>query len=67
MILESGHNRWFGMGVVFGDYHINKMPGWEDGTVGYHTDDRRIFDAEEPYSGKKTQGKASNIFTKDSH
>ena len=58
MVLTRGETMWFGMGVVFGDYDINKMPGWEDGTVGYHTDDRKIFDAEEPDYGKKTTGKA---------
>jgi len=63
MILESGETMWFGMGVVFGDYDINEMPGREDGTVGYRTDDRKIFDAEEPSSGKKTKGKASNILS----
>ena len=63
MILGSGETMWFGMGVVFEDYDLDMMPGWEDGTVGYHTDDRKIFDAEEPIRGKKTTGKASNILS----
>ena len=57
MVFKSGETMWFGMGVVFGDYDFNVMPGWEDGTVGYHTDDRKIFDAEEPDYGKKTTGR----------
>jgi len=67
MILESGEKTWLGMGVVFRDCNLNRMPGWEDGTVGYHTDDRKIVDAEAPSGGRKTTGKASNIFVKDPH
>ena len=63
MVLTSGETKWFGMGVVFGDYDINVLPGWRDGTVGYHTDDRKIFDAEKPSCGKKTTGKASHILS----
>ena len=56
MILESGETRWLGMGVVFDDYGKDLMPGWRGGTVGYHTDDRRIFDTLACSSGKKTIG-----------
>ena len=56
MILESGETRWLGMGVVFDDYDTDLMPGWEEGTVGYHTDDRKIFDAQNNTEGKKTIG-----------
>ena len=53
MILESAETKWLGVGVVFKDYDLNLMPGWKDGTVGYHTDDRKIFDAEKKTRGKK--------------
>ena len=43
MILETGETKWLGLGVVFEDYRTTLMPGWRDGTVGYHTDDRGIF------------------------
>ena len=56
MILESGETRWLGMGVVFGDYGTELMPGWEKGTVGYHTDDRKIFDTLACSFGRKTIG-----------
>ena len=56
MILESGETRWLGMGVVFDDYGTDLMPGWSGGTVGYHTDDRRIFDTLAQAFGKKTIG-----------
>ena len=46
MILETGETKWLGLGVVFDDYGTNALPGWFQGTVGYHTDDRRIFDAD---------------------
>ena len=32
------------------------MPGWFLRTVGYHIDDGRIFDAEEPAWGKVCEG-----------
>jgi len=57
MILETGESKWLGLGVVFEDYDTTLFPGWEEGTVGYHTDDRKIFDAD--YTGsnaKKTTG-----------
>ena len=56
MILESGETRWLGIGVVFGDYDTELMPGWAKGTVGFHTDDRKIFDTENNSNGKKTIG-----------
>lgn len=45
MMLESGHGetKFLGIGVVFGDCRTDVFPGYWDGTVGYHTDDRRIF------------------------
>jgi len=66
MVLKSGETMWFGMGVVFEDYNINKMPGWKDGTVGYHTDDRKIFDKKAFKYGRKTTGKASSNLVKAS-
>lgn len=45
MILETGMTKWLGLGVVFEDYGTDLFPGWEKGTVGYHTGDRRIFEA----------------------
>ena len=56
MILESGETRWLGIGVVFGDYGTNLFPGWTKGTVGYHTDDRKIFDKLASSHGRKTIG-----------
>ena len=59
MILETGQTKWLGLGVVFGDYGTTSMPGWAQGTVGYHTDDRSIFDADycEHDKYKKTTGR----------
>ena len=56
MILESGETRFLGIGVVFEHYDTHKMPGWEEGAVGFHTDDSKIFDAEHCSKGKKTKG-----------
>ena len=56
MILETGETKWLALGVVFDDYGTTSMPGWKRGTVGYHTDDRKIFDVNYPVEGKKTTG-----------
>ena len=56
MILESGETRWLGIGVVFGDYGTDSFPGWQEETVGYHTDNRKIYDTLESHSGRKTIG-----------
>ena len=58
MILETGETKWLGLGVVFDDYGTTLMPGWKHGTVGYHTDDRNIFDDDyaEHDEYKKTKG-----------
>ena len=56
MILESGETQWLGIGVVFGDCDMELMPGRKEGTVGYHTNDRKIFDTQESSKGRKTIG-----------
>ena len=47
--METGETKWLGLGVVFKDYDTTAFPGWRRGTVGYHTDDRKIFDADYNY------------------
>ena len=37
-------------------YGTELMPGWEKGTVGYHTEDRKIFDTLACTGGRKTIG-----------
>ena len=32
------------------------MPGWQHGTVGYHVDDGKIFDARNETTGKEIEG-----------
>ena len=45
LIQESGERRIVGVGVVYQGYNCHYMPGWIDGTVGYHADDGKIFEA----------------------
>lgn len=33
------------------------MPGWLQGTVGYHIDDGKIFDSTNPLLGREVEGK----------
>ena len=32
------------------------MPGWSEGTVGYHVDDGKIYHAKDPDKGKQVEG-----------
>ena len=43
IFLETGEMRWLGIGVVNEGYDTTDMPGWYYGSVGYHTDDGKIF------------------------
>lgn len=48
------------MGIVGKDYGNHALPGWSNGTVGYHIDDGRIFDAENPTRGIVCDGERLN-------
>ena len=37
------------------------MLGWEDGSVGYHSDDGRIFDPESIPDGKEAHGSKNQV------
>ena len=54
-------NKWLVVGVVFEDYGTDRWPGVKQGTVGYRTLDRTIFDAERSLTGKKTKGRVMSI------
>ena len=55
LLQESGERRLLGVGVVWEDYGYHFMPGWLDGTVGYHVDDGKLFDAKYP-EGRQLEG-----------
>lgn len=54
-ILETGNIRWPGIGVVDKKYNMSYMPGWDNESVGYHTDDGKIYHNDD-YDGKETKG-----------
>ena len=54
-------NKWLVVGVVFEDYGTDRWPGVKQGTVGYRTLDRTIFEPERSLTGKKTKGRAMSI------
>ena len=54
-ILETGKQIIVAIGVVTAGYNTGKMPGWEDGTVGYQSDGN-ICDAENNERGRQTKG-----------
>ncbi|XP_073258533.1 uncharacterized protein [Porites lutea] len=53
LVQETGGRRLLGIGVVGNDYGYHAMPGWLKGTVGYHIDEGKIFDAENSTRGKE--------------
>lgn len=57
LIQETGDRRFLGIGAVWKGYGAShSMPGWSKGTVGYHVDDGKIFDAKNPHKGKEVEG-----------
>lgn len=54
-ILETGKQIMIATGIVNEGYDTSKMPGWENGTVGYQTDGN-IYDAENKVHGRPTKG-----------
>lgn len=48
------------IGIVNEGYDTSKMPGWENGTVGYQTDGN-IYDAENKVHGRPTKGQSLEI------
>ena len=56
-ILETGKQIMIAIGIVNEGYDTSKMPGWENGTVGYQTDGN-IYDAENKVHGRPTNGQS---------
>ncbi|KAJ7330694.1 hypothetical protein OS493_021621 [Desmophyllum pertusum] len=54
-LTETGNIRWPGIGVVDKKYNMSYMPGWDNESVGYHTDDGKIYHNDD-YDGKETKG-----------
>ena len=42
-IIEPGKEKWLAVGVVYEGYDNSQMPGWWKESVGYHTDDVKIY------------------------
>ena len=59
-ILETGKQIMIAIGIVNEGYDTSKMPGWENGTVGYQTDGN-IYDAENKVHGRPTKGQSLEI------
>ncbi|RMX45042.1 hypothetical protein pdam_00011498 [Pocillopora damicornis] len=56
LIQRTGERRFIALGAVNKDYDLHKMPGWYNGTVGYHVDDGKIFDSRCPEMGREIKG-----------
>ena len=56
LIQESGERRVIALGTVLENYNCHMMPGWLDGTVGYHVDDGRIFERGCADLGREVEG-----------
>lgn len=44
-ILDPGENRYIAIGVCSEAYPTNMLPGWEEGSVGYHADNGNVFNS----------------------
>ncbi|KAL0249000.1 hypothetical protein GEMRC1_004234 [Eukaryota sp. GEM-RC1] len=44
-VLSFGEDSWYccGVALVSSTYPINRLPGWEENSIGYHADDGKIF------------------------
>ena len=56
LIQRTGERRFIALGAVNKDYDLHKMPGWYNGTVGYHVDDGKIFDSRCPEMRREIEG-----------
>ncbi|KAK3735958.1 hypothetical protein QZH41_018382 [Actinostola sp. cb2023] len=55
LIQENGERRFIAIGVVTESYELHKFPGWEGNTAGYHIDDGKIFDRNNPKLGRECE------------
>jgi hypothetical protein len=42
-MVDGGTNSWLGVGVADLNYPLDKQPGWDMTSVGYHADDGSIY------------------------
>lgn len=61
LIQETGERRYLGVGVVDAMHVGHGMPGWLQGSVGYHVDDGKIFDSTNRFLGREVEGKTSLV------
>eukprot|EP00961_Rhodomonas_salina_P035874 482532-Rhodomonas_salina.2 len=40
---DGGTQSWIGVGIATNDYPLDKQPGWEQSSVGYHADDGMYY------------------------
>ena len=66
LIQESGERRFLAIGVFTENSRVHTLPGWHEGSVGYHIDDGKIFDPENSKSGREVKGLNPSIHTSNS-
>jgi hypothetical protein len=42
-ILSKGRDGYMGIGLSTGEVNLNRLPGWDKGSYGYHGDDGHSF------------------------
>ena len=57
LIQESPQLRYVAVGVVYKDHNLHVLPGHNDGTLGYHIDDGKIFYQGHQKYGRELKGK----------
>ena len=63
LIQESGERRFLAIGVVTENSRVHTLPGWHEGSVGYHIDDGNIFDPDNRHSGLDVKGLNPSVHT----
>lgn len=54
IILETGVTGVIGIGVAHEDFDTSEMPGWNEQSLGYHSNDGNIY--YKSFLGRKTKG-----------
>ena len=44
-IVNCGTHGYIGIGLAYPGYSLNRMPGWEPGSVAYHCDNGQLYEA----------------------
>ncbi|ORY44413.1 SPRY-domain-containing protein [Rhizoclosmatium globosum] len=59
LVVSEGKDGWMGIGCCTKDVNLDRLPGWDPGSYGYHGDDGFLFESTgkgKPYGPTYTKG-----------